>query len=121
MKQKIEIVMESDKNKGDIKLLHNGQMVPNLFGFNMNFNSRTGEVSFMGKRLATDRFGQFFVDPETKETATEEINLLTFFSDEAITREKVTNAMKEVEWALKNVRDTTLFNARKMIAQRLAS
>ena len=120
MKQKIEIIMESNGNKGDIKLLHNGKIVPNLFGFNMNFNSRANEMSFTGKRLATDRYGQYFVDPETKETAVEDINLLTFFSDEAIVREKVTNAMKEVEWALKNVRDTTLLNARKMIERRLA-
>ncbi len=121
MKQKIEIIMESDKNKGDIKLLHNGQQVRNLFGFNMAFNSRTNEISFMGKRLATDRFGQYFVDEQTKETAVEDINLLTFFTDEYITREKITNAMKEVEWAMKNIRDTTLFNARKMIERRLAS
>lgn len=121
MKQKIEIVIDIENDKGKIGFLHNGAEVPSLFGVNFKYNSRANEFSFTGKRLATNEFGQFFVDEKTKETAVEDINLMEYFSDKYLMREKVVNAMKEVEWALKNVRDTTLFNAKKMIEKRLVS
>ena len=120
MKQKIEIILEIEDDKGKIKLLHNGKEIPKLFGYNFNYNSRTGEIGFLGKRLSTDEYGQYFVD-EKGETATEEIDLMSYFSDKYQVREMITETKKETEWALKNVRDTTVFNARKMIENRLAN
>ncbi len=119
MKRKVEMILDLINNAGNVRLLLDGKEIPCLYGFDIKFDSRANIFTFKGKRLATDEYGQFFVDKETKETAIEEIDLLHYFSDEGQIAENVKTMKKEVEFALKNTRDTSLFNARKMIAIRL--
>lgn len=118
MKRKIEIVFDMQDNKGNISFLMNGKVITALFGYDLKFNARTNEMKFTGLRLSTDDCGQYFVN-EQGETATEEVDLLKYFSDEGTVMEYISSAKKSVEFALKNIRDTSLFNARRMISNRL--
>jgi hypothetical protein len=105
-------------NKGNLSFLLDGQVLPRLFGYDIHYNARTKEFTFTGTKLATDEYGQYFVN-EQGETATEQVDMLKYLSDEGIVHEYVTDAKKSVEWKLKNIRDTSLFNARRMIRERL--
>jgi hypothetical protein len=118
MKRKIEIILDMQDNKGNLSFLFNGKVITALFGYNLKFNARTNELKFTGQRLSTDEYGQYFVN-EQGETATDEVDLLKYFSDEGTVAEYISNAKKSVEFRLKNLRDTSLFNARRMIRERL--
>ena len=118
MNRKIQITFELENNRGKISLLQDGKEVPCLYGYELNFDSRKNELTFNGKRLATDQYGHFYVD-DKGETATEEIDLLNYFSDEGQINEKIKRSKKELEFALNNVRQTSLFNAKRMIKDRL--
>ena len=117
MKRRFEFVFDMQDNKGNISFLLDGKVLPRVFGYDLHFNARTNEFTFKGQRLATDEYGQYFV--ENGETAVEEIDLLKYFSDEGVVSEYIRNAKADTEFKLKNIRDTSLFNARKMIRERL--
>ena len=118
MKRRIEIVLEIDDNRSKMSITQNGNEIPCLYGYNLDIDSRANTMKFLGRRLATDQYGQFFVN-DKGETATEEIDFMRYLSDEGYIAEKIVNTKKMTEYALKNLRDTTLFNARKMIQTRL--
>jgi hypothetical protein len=119
MRRKLEIIFDMKDNKGNLSILLDGKVLPRVFGYDIHFNARSNEFSFKAQRLATDEYGQYFVD-DKGETATEEIDMLKFLTDDSTVREYVKNAKADVEFILKNVRDTSLLNARRMIRERLA-
>lgn len=120
MNRKLQIVLEMKDNKGNISFFLDGQVIPRNFAYDIHFNARTQEFTFKSQRLATDEFGQYYAN-EQGETAIEELDMLKFLSDEGIVREYITDAKKSVEFKLKNIRDTSLFNARRMIRERLGA
>ena len=115
---KLEIVLESENNKGTVKFLHNGQIITHVFELNLHFNARKGEFSFTGKKFSTDKMGQFYVDPETKDTAMEDCNLLDLFNPAIQHRELVNDYQKAIEFGLWNIYQTSLLNARNFIKER---
>jgi len=124
MQSRTEIILETENNKGKISILFNGKPIPHLYGYKLIHDSRAGVLEFKGKRLALDEYGQFFVMPESKgttaeETATEEIDMLQYLSDEYQVREHINQSHRDINFGLKNVRETSIFNAKQMIAKRL--
>lgn len=118
MKRRLEMIFDMQDNKGNLSFLLDGKVISALFGYNMKFNARLNVFEFKALRLATDEYGQYFVNEEG-ETATEEIDLLNFLSDEGTVHEYIVNAKKSVEFKLKNIRDTSQFNARRLVRERL--
>lgn len=118
MKRRLEIVLEIDDNRSKMNITQNGNEIPCLYGFDLDIDSRANTMTFKGRRLATDQYGQFYVN-EKGETATEEIDFMRYLSDEGYINEKIINTKKMTEFALKNLRDTTIYNAKKMIQTRL--
>ena len=114
----VQITLKVENGTGDVKLLYNGKPMPKLCEFDMHFNSRNGQLEFKGKRFKTDKYGQFFVDEETKDTAIENINLLNLFNPHIMNRELVVDTQKSLEWAMHNVYMTSMLNARKLIKER---
>lgn len=120
MGNKVEIIIEeTGKNTVDVKAYLNGHHLKNVFGLDMDVNMRENKVSFNGKRLSLDKGGQYFVDPETKDTATEDVNMLLYFKPEFRIREKTDHMMMAVEAICRNIRATSVVNARKLISERL--
>lgn len=115
---KAQITIEVKDNKGIVTLLHNGMPIPDLCGYTLQFNSRSGELIFKGKRFKTDRAGQFMVDEQTKDTAIEEVNLLNIFDPYVMTREKVIAQQKTLEFQVLNIFMTSMLNAEKLIEER---
>jgi hypothetical protein len=118
MKRRLEIIFDMKDNKGNISFLLDGQVLPRVFGYDIHFNARSNEFTFKSQRLATDEFGQYYVN-EQGETATEELDMLKFLSDDGVVAEYIKCAKASTEFKLKNIRDTSLFNARRMIRERL--
>lgn len=116
--EKLEIVLESENGKGTVKLMHNGRVLNRIVDSNFHFNARTGELSFTGKRFALDRMGQFFVDPETKDTAMEDYNLLDLLNPFMNHREMVTEYQQALEFGLWNIHQTSILNAKNYIKER---
>lgn len=116
---KVEIVMEAEKGNGQVKLMVNGHPMPDVFDFKLHFNNRDKTFEFDGIRFKTDKYGQFFVDEETKDTAMEDVNLLNLFDHHIMNREYVIRQQKEMEWALRNVYMTSMLNAENFIKERI--
>lgn len=116
--EKVEIVMEADKGNGQVKLLVNGHPMPDIFDFEVHFNSRDKTFTFNGQRFKTDKYGQFYVDEETKDTAIEKVNLLNLFDYHILNREYIVRQQKALGWALRNVYMTSMLNAENFIKER---
>ena len=120
MTKRLEIIIEETaKNVVDVKAIFNGHHLRNVFGMNLDANLRENRVKLQGKRFKTNKAGQFFVDPDTKDTAMEDVNLLSYFNDEFRIREKTNSFMSALENICMNIRATSLVNARTLIKERL--
>jgi hypothetical protein len=112
--EKITIEITAENGQGKVSIRHNDQPIPNLFGFDISFNQRLGQLSFAGHRLATDEAGQYFIDPETKETALEDVNMIAFFNKDYRIKERIKRTLQELEFAMKNIHDTSFHNTQKL-------
>jgi hypothetical protein len=114
----VQIIMQSDTKNGSIKLLLNGKPLPNVFAFNVNYNSRTNLLEFKGQRFATNKSGQLYVDENTKDTAMEDVNLLNLFNPHIVNRELVKEHQQALEMTMLNVYMTSFLNAKNLIKER---
>lgn len=114
----VQIIMQSDMKNGNIKLFLNGKPINKVFAFNVNYNARTNLLEFNGKRFATNKSGQFYVDENTKDTAMEDINLLNLFNPHIMNRELVKEHQQALEMTMLNVYMTSFLNAKNLIKER---
>lgn len=116
MEQQIVLSMTLKDGAGNISVKAGDLTVDRLDWFKAEFERETGQFSFQARRLATDRAGQYFVDPVTGKTATEDCNLLSFLDPGYRTHAFLIKTLQEIEWACKNLHDTSFFNTDKMFA-----
>lgn len=113
----ITITAENGHAKVDFAL--NGQPIKGLFAVNFLANTRNGEFSLMGSRFKLNDTGNFYVDPDTKDTAIEGFNLLTLLEAGAPAEEQIRQISRELDCDLQNIKDTSTLRARNLIAERL--
>ena len=114
---KITIELSVENGQGKVQILKKGKPIPHLYGFDMSFDPRKGQLSFIGKRHAVDRAGQCYVDAETNDTALESIDMLAYFDRSFCIKERVNQALQELEFAMKNIHDTSFYNTNKLFEQ----
>jgi hypothetical protein len=114
------ISLKADKGNAKVDFMLNGKPVDGLFAVNFIANTRSGELVLNGMRFKKDLSGKFYVDPDTKDTAIEGINLLALLEDGAQVSEKINQASKNLDFELQNIKDTSTLRARNLIAERLS-
>jgi hypothetical protein len=113
----ITITAEGGHAKVDFAL--NGQPIKGLFAVHFLANTRSGEFSLMGSRFKFDDTGNFYVDPETKDTAMEGFNLLTLLEEGAPAEERIRQISNDLDHNMQNIKETSTLRARNLIAERL--
>jgi hypothetical protein len=113
----ITITAEGGHAKVDFAL--NGQPVKGLFAVSFLANTRSGEFSLMGSRFKLNGTGDFYVDPDTKDTAMEGFDLLTLLEEGAPAEEQINQISRELDYEMQNIKDTSTLRARNLIAERL--
>lgn len=108
------IKLTKKENSGNVELFVNGKLLNGIKNFNMNFDGK--DVKFEGSRLLTDRSGQFYVD-EKGETASENVDLLSFLNDNFFNAEIVRSYQKAIDWDLHNIYMTSMVNAYNFIKE----
>ena len=111
---KITIEIEVEGTNGKVELLCNGKLIPFLHQFAMDFDQCTGKLNIKGKRFTTDEKGQCMVDPETKDTASEDVNLLAWLDSKYRYREMIRDTLKQIEFCLWNIWETSKINTEKL-------
>jgi len=114
----ISIATENGHAKVDFAL--NGQPINGLFAVQFLANTRTGDFALNGSRFKLNDNGNFYVDPETKDTAIEGFNLLTLLEEGAPAEEQIRQISRELDCDLQNIKDTSTLRARNLIAERLS-
>jgi len=114
------ISIKAENGQAKVDFSFNGEPVKGLFAVNMIANTRTGEFGLNGIRFKTDENGNFFVDPQTNDTAMEGINLLGLLENGIPMKERIDRISKELDFELQNIKDTSTLRARNMIKERLS-
>jgi hypothetical protein len=114
----ITIAAENGHAKVDFAL--NGQPIKGLFAVQFIANTRTGDFALEGSRFKLNANGDFFVDPDTKDTAMEGFNLLTLLEEGASAEEEIRQINAELDHELQNIKDTSTLRARNLIAERVS-
>jgi hypothetical protein len=113
------ISLKAENGTAKVDFTLNGQPVDGLFAVNFIANTRSGELQLNGIRFKRNDSGQFFVDPVTKDTALEGIDLLALLETEVQVSEKIKQASKNLDFELQNIKDTSTVRARNLIAERM--
>jgi hypothetical protein len=113
----ITVTAENGHAKVDFSL--NGQPIKGLFAVNFLANTRSGEFSLMGSRFKLNNTGNFYIDPDTKDTAIEGFNLLILLEEGAPAEEQIKQINRELDYDMQNIKDTSTLRARNLIAERL--
>ena len=117
--EKFTITIEAENGHAKVDFLLNGQPVKGLFAVDLIANTRSGEFSLVGSRFKLNNTGDFYVDPETKDTAIESFNLLTLLEEGAPAEEQIRQISSELDHEMQNIKDTSTLRARNLIAERL--
>jgi hypothetical protein len=113
----INIAAENGHAKVDFLL--NGQPIKGLFAVNFLANTRSGDFSLVGSRFKLNDTGNFYIDPETKDTAIEGFNLLLLLEEGVPAEEQIKQINRELDYDMQNIKDTSTLRARNLIAERL--
>jgi hypothetical protein len=113
----ITITAENGHAKVDFAL--NGQPIKGLFAVQFLANTRSGDFSLVGSRFKLNDTGNFYVDPDTKDTAIEGVNLLTLLEEGASAEEQIKQISRDLDCDMQNIKDTSTLRARNLIAERL--
>jgi len=117
--EKFTISIEAENGHAKVDFALNGQPVKGLFAVQFLANTRSGDFSLVGSRFKLNDTGNFYVDPETKDTAIEGFNLLTLLEEGAPAEEQIKQISTELDQAMQNIKDTSTLRARNLIAERL--
>jgi hypothetical protein len=117
--EKFTISIEAENGHAKVDFALNGQPVKGLFAVQFLANTRSGDFSLVGSRFKLNDTGNFYVDPETKDTAIEGFNLLTLLEEGAPAEEQIKQISAELDQAMQNIKDTSTLRARNLIAERL--
>jgi flagellar basal body rod protein FlgG len=117
--EKFSITITAENGHAKVDFALNGQPIKGLFAVNLLADTRSGEFHLTGRRFKLNDNGNFYVDPETKDTAMENFNLLSLLEEGAPAEEQIRQISKELDYSLQNIKDTSTLRARNLIAERL--
>jgi hypothetical protein len=111
---KITIEIDVQGANGKVELLSEGKPIPFLHQYSLSFDQRVGKLELTGKRFKTDEKGHCVVDPDTKDTASEDVNLLAWLDSKYRYHQLIQETQKQIELILWNIWETSKFNTRKL-------
>jgi len=111
---KITIEIDVQGTNGNVTLLSEGKIIPFLHQYHLDFDQRAGKLELKGKRFKTGERGECLVDPETKDTASEDVNLLAWLDSKYRYQQLLAETHKQIEFILWNIWETSKFNTRKL-------
>jgi len=114
--KELTIKLIEDKGKKNIIIEFNGRTIPGVKGIKLNYEE--GKVILDGIICKTDRSLQYYVDPETKDTATEKISFLSYFNEDFVAQKTFDDMRKIIDLDLLNIYKTSRFNALKYLEER---
>lgn len=109
----LAVEVKVQDSNGMVEVVCNGKAIPNLTKFHAEFDKATGQFRFAAERYVLDKAGQYVISADGQQV-TEPIDLLSYLNTNWRIRERVKQTMMEIEFALKNIHDTSFYNTNKM-------
>lgn len=111
---KLKIVLDYNNNNNTVEIFINDKIITGITEFNLNF--KENKIEFTGTRVKKDRSGQIIKKDD--EIQKENINFLNYLNYKFENYELIKEYQQAIDWDLKNIYMTSLFNAKKYLKER---